>query len=134
MEYLIGLILALGVSFGTSAIGFDRDRSFYPTILIVIAFLYGLFAVSAGSMHALLAEAFPMILFVLAAVIGFKTRLWWVVAGLIAHGLFDFVHHGLITNPGVPPWWPGFCMTYDVTAGIYLAFLLKSARISGEPS
>ena len=76
MEYLIGLFLALGISIGATAIGFDRERSFYPTVLIVIAFLYGLFAILAGSTHALLLEALPMTLFVVAAVIGFKKRLW----------------------------------------------------------
>jgi protein-S-isoprenylcysteine O-methyltransferase Ste14 len=128
MEYLIGLFLALGISIGATAIGFDRDRSFYPTILIVIAFLYGLFAMIAGSTHALLGEALPMVLFVTAAGIGFKKKLWWVVAGLVAHGVFDFFHRDLISNPGVPVWWPGFCLTYDVTAGAYLAYLLKRAK------
>jgi hypothetical protein len=28
MEYLIGLFLALGISIGATAIGFDRERSF----------------------------------------------------------------------------------------------------------
>jgi len=133
VEYLIGGVLALGISIGATAIGFDRERSFYPTVLIVIALLYALFAMMAGSTHALLLESLPIALFVLAAVTGFKKRLWWVVAGLIGHGLFDFVHGRLISNPGVPAWWPGFCLTYDVVAGGYLAFLLKRSRV-GAPS
>jgi hypothetical protein len=24
------------------------------------------------------------------------------------HGVFDFVRHFFIDNPGVPQWWPGF--------------------------
>jgi hypothetical protein len=40
MEYLIGLFLALGISIGATLIGFDRERSFYPTVLMVIALLY----------------------------------------------------------------------------------------------
>jgi hypothetical protein len=132
MEYLIGLFLALGISIGATAIGFDRERSFYPTVLIVIALLYVLFAIMAGSTHALLVELLPSALFVIAAVAGFKTQLWWVVAGLIGHGLFDFVHAHFISNPGVPVFWPGFCGTYDVIAGAYLAFLLKRSRV-GAP-
>ena len=132
MEYLIGVLLALGISVGATAIGFDRERSFYPTVLIVIAFLYSLFAIMAGSTHALLLELLPGALFVAAAVIGFKKKLWWVVAGLIGHGLFDFVHGHFISNPGVPVFWPGFCATYDVVAGAYLAFLLKRSRV-GAP-
>jgi hypothetical protein len=132
MEYLIGILLALAISIGATAIGFDRERSFYSTVLIVIAFLYALFAIMAGSTHALLVELLPAALFVIAAVSGFKTSLWWVVAGLIGHGLFDYVHGHFISNPGVPTFWPGFCGTYDVVAGAYLAFLLKLSRV-GAP-
>jgi len=134
MEYLIGFFLALGISIGATAIGFDRERSFYPTVLIVIAFLYSLFAIMAGSTHALLLELLPGALFVTAAVIGFKKKLWWVVAGLIGHGLFDFVHGYFISNPGVPVFWPGFCATYDVVAGAYLAFLLKRSKVAAPLS
>jgi hypothetical protein len=129
MEYLIGLFLALGISIGATVVGFDRERSFYPTLLMVIALLYGLFAILGSSTHALALELIPGALFVAAAVIGFKTKLWWVVAGLIGHGLFDYVHGHFISNPGVPTYWPGFCGTYDVVAGVYLAFLLKRSKV-----
>ena len=128
MEYLIGLFLALGISIGATLVGFDRERSFYPTVLIVIALLYALFAILGGSTHALLLELLPGALFVIAAVTGFKKTLWWAVAGLIGHGLFDYVHGHFISNPGVPPYWPGFCGTYDVVAGGYLAFLLRRRK------
>ena len=45
MEYLVGAALALVVCLSAGAAGFDRDRSFYPVILIVIASYYLLFAV-----------------------------------------------------------------------------------------
>ncbi len=125
MEYLIGFALALGVSLGATAIGFDRERSFYPTVLIVIAFLYALFAILGNSTHALWLELVPGALFAIAAVLGFKKHLGWAIAGLIGHGLFDYVHGYFISNPGVPVYWPGFCGTYDVVAGLYLAFLLR---------
>ena len=37
MEYLVGVTLALGISCFSTLVRFDRDRAFYPTILIVIA-------------------------------------------------------------------------------------------------
>jgi hypothetical protein len=128
MEYLVGLVLALVISIGARAIGFDRDKAFYPTVLAVVASYYALFAIMAGSTNALIAECLPIVFFLVAAGIGFKTKLWLVVIGLVAHGLFDFLHHKLISNPGVPLWWPGFCLTYDVTAGAYLAFLLMRSK------
>ena len=63
-------------------------------------------------------------IFLLLAVFGFKRSLWVVVVGSIGHGLFDFVHHFVIDNPGVPRWWPGFCLAFDVLFGVLLAWLL----------
>src|SRR5438270_618020 len=134
MEYLVGVVLALAISMGASAIGMDRERSFYPTVLAVVASYYALFAVMAGSTHALLSEAVPIALFVLAAVTGFNRALWWAVIGLIGHGLFDLVHARFITNPGVPIWWPGWCMSYDLTAGAYLALLLTRSTTKKSQS
>jgi hypothetical protein len=37
MPYVIGIVLSLGVAFFAKSVGFDRDRAFYPTLLIVIA-------------------------------------------------------------------------------------------------
>jgi hypothetical protein len=37
MQYLIGVGLALVTCFFAMLAGFDRDRVFYPTLLIVIA-------------------------------------------------------------------------------------------------
>ena len=62
--------------------------------------------------------------FVLAAVIGFRRNLWLVVAALVGHGVFDVVHHWFIENPGVPDWWSGFCLIFDLIVAAYLAVLL----------
>ena len=128
LPYLIGLGLALGVSVFARVIGLDRDRAFYPTILIVIALLYELYAVIGGSTRALLLESIGAVGFSLLAVLGFKRNLWFAAAGLAAHGVYDFFHGQLFTNPGVPAWWPAFCMTYDVTAGAILAWLQRKER------
>jgi len=63
-------------------------------------------------------------LFLAVAVVGFKKNLWLVVAALAGHGVFDFFHHLFIENPGVPMWWPGFCLGFDVLASGVLAALL----------
>lgn len=124
MEYAIGVALASGVGLFAGAVGFDKERSFYPVLLIVIATYYLLFAAMAKSTDSLVAETFPALVFVAAAALGFRKTPWIVVAGLALHGVFDFVHHTAINNPGVPAWWPGFCLAYDVTAGAYLAALI----------
>ena len=122
MSYAIGFGIALGVSVFARVAGFDRERVFYPVCLVVIASYYVLFAAMGGP-NALLVETLVMAGFVLASVAGFRRNLWIVVAALTAHGVFDFFHGGIVTNPGVPAWWPPFCLAYDVTAAGFLAFL-----------
>jgi hypothetical protein len=114
--------------------GLDRDRAFYPTVLIVIASLYDLFAVMGGSTTALVQESVVAAGFVAVAVLGFRLNLWLLVAGLAAHGIFDYVHGGLISNPGVPVWWPAFCLGYDVMAAGCLAVLLVGFGMRAKPS
>lgn len=124
MEYLIGLILSLAVAAFAAVTGFDRERAFYPTVLIVIASYYVLFAAMATSRHALVMEIAVATAFLVVAVLGFRKNFWWIVAALVGHGVFDFVHHFFIDNPGVPHWWPGFCMAFDVLFGVFLAMSL----------
>lgn len=128
MEYFVGVFLALGVGVFATLSRLDRERGFYPVVLIVIASYNVLFAVMGGSTGALVAEAAILVLFVAAAVWGFKYSLWLVVAALAGHGALDFIHPHLIANPGVPAWWPMFCMSYDVAAAAYLAFQLLPER------
>ena len=128
MEYVIGIVLALAVSTYATAMQLDRDRAFYPTVLIVIASYYVLFAVMGGSTRAIVLESGLMGVFVVAASVGFRRSLWLVVAALAAHGVQDFFHARLIMNPGVPVWWPGWCLSYDVVAAGYLAWRLTRAR------
>ena len=130
MEYVIGVTAAVGVGLFGTMIGFDKERSFYPVVLIVIAALYLLFAAMAKSTGSLVAEAIPALVFVAMAALGFRKTPWLVVAGLALHGVFDFFHHAVIANPGVPVWWPGWCLAYDVVAAAYLAALIFIRRAS----
>jgi len=126
---LIGAFLALAVGLLATTTGLDRDRAFYPTVTIVIASYYALFAVMGASTHAIVLESLAGAVFLAVAVAGFRSSLWVVVVALAAHGIFDLAHGRVIANPGVPGWWPAFCLTYDMTAATYLAWLLGSGRI-----
>lgn len=133
MAIFVGVTLALLVSLFARLVGLDRDRAFYPTVLVVVASYYDLFAVMGGSVPALGAELVATMLFLGAVVAGFRWNLWIVAGGLIAHGLFDFVHGRLIVNPGVPDWWPAFCLSFDVTAGACVAWLLHRGALQASP-
>jgi hypothetical protein len=104
---LVGVLIAFTLGLMATAVGFDRDRAFYPTVTIVIASYYAFFAVMGASTQALLFES------------------------LAAHGVFDLAHDSVMSNPGVPLWWPAFCLAYDLTAATYLAWVLKTGRIRG---
>jgi hypothetical protein len=128
MEYLVGTLLALGTVVLAALIGFDRERSFYSTVLIVVATYYVLFAVMGATRRTLMLEIAIATGFILFSLIGFKGNLWLVAAALVGHGIFDFIRPSLITNPGVPQWWPGFCMAFDVIFGGWLALRLLQRR------
>ena len=125
MEYLIGLLLSVAVAAFATVTGLDRERAFYPTVLIVVASYYVLFAVMGASRQTLIIEIVVAGGFLLFAVLGFRKNLWFAVAAIIGHGVFDFVQHWFIENPGVPHWWPGFCLAFDVVVGLWLAVRLK---------
>lgn len=131
MGYVVGAVLALLVSGFARLVGLDRDRAFYPTVLIIVGAFYVLFAVMGGSTRAVVLESLTMGVFVLLAVTGFKQGAWIVAAGLAAHGIFDFFHADLIVNPGVPEWWPAFCGTYDVVAAGALAWMSSAVSPVG---
>lgn len=86
-----------GVAFVASsrAGGVDRDRSFYPTVLVVIALLCVLFGVETGAPTVIAAELAMALL----------------ALGLALHGAFDLVHPAVLpASDAAPPWWPAFCL------------------------
>ena len=137
MAYVIGFTLALGVAAFARLAGFDRDRAFYSTVLLIVGSYYVLFAVVSGDMQAVVVETIGLSAFALAAVLGLRGHQVIVIAGLAAHGVFDAFHGHLIVNPGVPQWWPAFCGTYDVVAAACLAFLVylsPGKRVESVPA
>jgi hypothetical protein len=127
MPSVVGIVLSLGVALFARRVGFDRDRAFYPTVLIVIASYYVLFAAMSESVHTVLLESMAMTAFLIAAVAGFKSSAWIVVGGLAGHGVFDAVHGYILENSGVPVWWPAFCLAYDLGAAGGLAWFMTRA-------
>jgi hypothetical protein len=128
MEYLIGILLSLATVVFAAVVGLDRERSFYATVLFVIATYYVLFAVMGASRRTLMIEIAVASGFFLLAVLGFKGNLWLVAAALLGHGIFDFIRPSFIANPGVPHWWPGFCLAFDVIFGGWLALQLLQRK------
>ena len=129
MPYVIGVALASTIVLLGRLSGLDRDRALYPVALIVIAAYYVLFATMGGA-QALPGELIVATVFLVVAVVGFRTNLWWVAAGVVGHAVFDWVvHPRLIPNPGMPAFWPAFCGSIDVALGVLIAILLLCRAI-----
>lgn len=131
METIVGVALALFVCVAASLLGMDRDRVLYPTVLIVVASYYVLFAVIDGSHKVLLSEIAIAVVFAVIAVVGFKRNLWLVAGALAGHGVMDFFHHTLVYNSAVPRGWPGFCLAFDLTAAVFFGCVL-ALRTNGN--
>jgi len=127
MPYVIGIVLSAVVACWARLVKFDRDRAFYPTVVVVVASYYVLFAAMSGSMQTVLLECAGLAVFMIAAVAGFKSNAWIVAAALAGHGVFDVFHGHVVHNTGMPEWWPAFCASYDICAGAVLAGMLRWA-------
>ncbi|OXE36173.1 MAG: hypothetical protein CGW95_09330 [Phenylobacterium zucineum] len=130
MELVWGLLIGLGTAASSHVLGFDRDRSYYPTLMIVIASIYILFAIMAVPPSALWPEVIAAAGFIALAIAGHRWSLWLVVAALLGHGVFDLAHPLLIANAAVPPWYPTFCCAADLVLSAALAVLILRSQLA----
>ena len=105
---------------------FDQDKSFYPTVLIVIASYYILFAFIYG--EGVITEVIVATIFLLAALVGALYLPIITGIGIIVHGVFDLIYPIVINNGGVPSWWPAFCAGVDITLGAWVICLALKER------
>ena len=125
MEYLVGILTAVALAGFARSSGFEKDRSFYPTVLIVIGFLYVVFGAIDGRVSVILIDLIFAFLFASIAVVGYKNNGVIVAGGIALHGVFDFVRYFFIEDKGVPVFWAGFCGTVDILLGIYVWFVCR---------
>jgi hypothetical protein len=120
----VGAALALLVALFAHAVGYDKDKAFYATVLTVVGSLYVLFAVMGGAGWGILPEVAGFAVFAALAALGFRAGQSIVALGLALHGVFDFARYAFLPAPGAPTWWPAFCGAYDIVAAVGLALLL----------
>ena len=133
METIVGITLALCFCAAAARLGMDRERVFYPAVAIAVASYYLAFSAGDGRAEVWLIEVAIAAVFILGAVLGFERNPWIAVLALGGHGVMDSFHGHLVHNTGVPASWPGFCMTFDVTAAVIVALIMlaraRSARL-----
>ncbi|MEQ8524724.1 MAG: hypothetical protein RIB15_08550 [Gracilimonas sp.] len=109
---------------------FEKDRSYFPTILIVIALVYILFAVMSSNVDVIIAEAVVATMFITGALYGSVNSLRMVAILLIVHGLYDFIHPHIFNYNTVPSWWPIFCLYVDVILGVWIFFRYNDRKVN----
>jgi hypothetical protein len=129
LPYVVGTVLSIGVAVFARRVGLDRERAFYATVVLVVASYYVLFAAMSGAVSTVLMESIVMMGFCVVAVVGFKSSSWLLVVALAGHGIFDAFHGRVISNAGMPHWWPAFCGAYDVGAAAALAWYLRVPKL-----
>ena len=123
----------VGAAVGVLTIAFARfirgERRLYSLGLLALPGLYAFFALRAGEPAVGVKEMIYGIPFVVAGLVfaSVSVRRSAVVVGAfwLLHGLYDLVHSRLITNAGVPGWYPVFCFVVDAVVGAYLLWLSR---------
>ena len=123
----------IGAAVGVLTIVFARtvrgQSWVYSIGLLTLPSLYASFALFSGEQAVGIKEMIYGIPYVVAglvfAFVSVRQSAIVVAALWILHGLYDLAHSQLITNPGVPSWYPVFCFSVDVVIGGYVLWLSR---------
>lgn len=127
IEALIGAAFGVFTIIGARLI--RGERWLYSLGLLALPSLYALFALSVGEQSVSAREMMYGIPFLVAgllfALVSIRQSASIVGALWVLHGVYDLAHGRLITNPGVPDWYPVWCFSVDVVVGGYLLWLSR---------
>jgi hypothetical protein len=127
IEALVGA--AVGVLTIVSARFIRGERWVYSLGLITLPSLYASFGLRASEPSVSLKEMIYGAPYVIAglvfACVGVRRSAVVVGAMWLLHGLYDLAHSRVITNPGVPGWYPVFCFVVDAVVGLYVLWLSR---------
>jgi len=130
IEALVGA--TVGVLIITCARFIRAEHWLYSLGLLSLPSIYAFFALQAGEQTVGVKEMIYGVPFVVAGLVfAFASvRHSAVVVGAfwLLHGLYDLAHSQLITNTGVPGWYPIFCFAVDAVIGLYLLWLSRRVR------
>lgn len=123
----------IGAAVGVLTIALARlirgQRWLYSLGLLTLPGLYALFALQAGEPAVSAQEMLYGIPFFVAglvfALVSIRQSAVAVGAFWILHGLYDLVHSRLLTNAGVPSWYPVWCFSVDLVVGSYVLWLSR---------
>jgi hypothetical protein len=127
VEALVGV--AVGVLTIVVARLIRGQHWLYAIGLLTLPSLYASFALFAGEQAVAVKEMIYGAPFLAAgllfAFVSVRRSAVLVGAFWILHGLYDLTHSRLLTNAGVPGWYPVWCFSVDVVVGVYLLWLSR---------
>lgn len=129
MDVVAGVLIVVAFVVFSHAMGLHRERGLYPMVLLVIALAYVLLAASDDAFGQAVVEAAMASVFIVAAALGYRGSLWWVVVALLGHAAFDAAHAVFWPTAVIPDWYPGFCVAADGALALHLSFLLATRRV-----
>jgi len=128
VPFLIGICLTIAVLGISGAIGLHKERGVWPSLLIAIATFYIVFALEHSDNGVIAFQSVIALGFMALALIGYKTSLWFIAAGLALHGVFDAISLKYSANPA-PDWWGPFCIGVDGLLALMLSIWILRGRI-----
>ncbi len=125
LAVLIGAGLAAPFLLIAWRTGLGREKAFYATLMMAIAFFYPVFAIGTD-LATLVINAAIAAGFIAAAFYGYARRPWILPAALAAHALFDI----LVAQAGspAPEWWAGLCIGVDLLLALGAALAISPER------
>lgn len=127
------LALIIGLSLGFASILFSRllkqvdEKAFYGLLLAAIGALYVGFTWTDTT--SFIINCVQCFAFGTLAYFGIRKSMFFMAAGFILHGSFDWVY-SLFPVPDLrPPHYDAFCLTIDWVIGIYL-FLIAYRQLN----
>ncbi len=100
----------------------------YGLILMGIGFLY--IGYTWTDISTAVLSGVQALFFMSLAYLGIRKSFWFLVAGYILHGMWDFIYPFFANPDLLPPDYDYFCFTYDVIVGVYLLILNYRTKAS----
>ncbi|MEO8713036.1 MAG: DUF6010 family protein [Parafilimonas sp.] len=122
------LALIIGITLGLISILFTGllkqidETIFYALLLAVIGALY--VGYTWSDTPSFIINTIQCFFFGAIAYLGVKKSMYFLAAGFILHGAFDFVYSLFMSSDLLPPHYDWFCWSVDWVIGIYL-FIIK---------
>jgi len=121
-DYLIGLGLAVLTCAVLWPLPPEIARGAVSHLVTLIGSVYVGFALASPDRMSVSRQIAGCALFMALALAGLWLSWWWLVAGLVLHGLWDLLHHREHEHGTMPSWYVPACAAYDWTLAAFVVW------------